>query len=160
AENERLARPAGRAAAPTLEDHRAELASLRAQAELLRRQTNEMGRKLEQTSRQHESPDDPEKRSPEYQHQLQLAAGARDYDTYKLATAILLYAFQHQEQTPTNFDCLGPDLDRVTKAAGQRPISGTDQFDFVFHGSRTNLHGIPASEVAVLRHREIWTTPD
>jgi hypothetical protein len=149
-----------RAAAPAVEDHAVELAKLRAQVKALREQTNVLGRQLEQNSPERTSlAAAPENYTQEYQDKLLSAAGAREYDTHKLATAILIYSLQH-DQVPTNVDSVASELVQVTRGIGQLPIAGTNQFEFVYHGSFSDLSGIPKGKVAVIRHLEIWTAPD
>jgi hypothetical protein len=149
------------AVAPAVEDHAVELAKLRAQVKALREQTNVLDRQLEQSSPEPVSLDAaaPENYTQEYQDKLLSAAGAREYDTHKLATAILIYSLEH-DRVPTNVDSVASELDKVTRGIGQLPIAGTNQFEFVYHGSFSDLSGIPKGKVAVVRHREIWTAPD
>jgi hypothetical protein len=162
AKQEQYSNAIRRIAAPAIENHAVELSKLRAQVKALREQTNAIGRQLEQSLNERVSPDPsaPENYTLEYRDKLMSSAGARENETHKVATAILIYSLQHQGQVPTNIESVAAQLDRITRGIGQLPIDGTNQFEFVYHGSYSDLNGIPTGKVAVVRHRETWAAPD
>jgi hypothetical protein len=47
----------------------------------------------------------------------------------------------------------------VVQYLTQYPLSGTNEFDIVYHGSLDELKGIPRGSVAVIRERRIWIAP-
>ena len=157
AENQRLSNLVARAASASAQDPSAELAKLRAQAEALRKQTNELAKLSPPRQQPHSSraAASPTTHPPEYWDQLHQIMGARGTDARNLATAVSEYAAQHQGHAPHSLDELDPYLGK----AG-RPLSGTNQFEIVFQGSLDQLQGLPPGEVAVVREQQTWLTPD
>jgi len=133
-----------------------ELASLASQAEKLRSQTNRLisqmnSNRLARAS--HSAPTTP--RSEEYWAQLHKSAGAKDSDALKIGSGIIAYALDHQGHFPSDIDQIDSYLKR-----NQASLSGTNQFDMVFHGSLDDLKGVPGDSVAVFRDRQIFLAPD
>jgi hypothetical protein len=139
------------------DDHRAELARLRGEAEALKKQTNDAGRRLEasRASRPPQTAPSPPSHTAEYWTQLHQMAGAKATDAMSLATAFIFYANEHQDQFPSSFDQMTP-----YQAKAGVPFSGTNQFEIVCQGSFDKLQGIPPGTVAVVRDRQTWAGPD
>jgi chorismate mutase len=134
-----------------------ELAKLRNQAQMLQKQTNELGTQLK-TSRQARTSKPASKTEPhppEYYDQLSRAAGSKHIDARNLTTVIAMYASDHQGQFPSSLEQVASYLRKE-----KMPLSGTNQFDIVYRGSLDDLKGIPRGAVAVIRDRQTWTTPD
>ncbi len=89
------------AAHPLAEDHSAELAKLRSQAESLRKQTNELIKqsKLRLPSQPSRLASTPKTYTPEYLEQMRQARGTKPSEARDLATAMLQYAWDHQNNT-------------------------------------------------------------
>jgi len=79
-------------------------------------------------------------------------AGAKPIDARNLTTAFVMYASDHQGRFPSS-------LDQVAKYLAQYPLSGTNKFDIIYHGSLDELKGIPRGSVAVVRERQTWIAP-
>jgi hypothetical protein len=137
--------------------HSAELAKLRAEAEALRKQTNE----LSQQSKLHPAPQSarpapaPENHTPEYWEQLHQTAGNKGGEAMELARAMTDYAMDHQKQFPSSLDQLAPYL-----AKNHATLSGTNHFEIVYQGSLDELDGIPENSIAGLRETQTWLSPD
>jgi len=131
-----------------------ELTKLRNQAQALQEQTNQLGiqvksnRQLRASQRAVAA----ESRPPEYYKELLRVAGAKPIDGRNLSTAFIMYASDHQGRFPSS-------LDQVAKYLAQYPLSGTNKFDMIYHGSLDELKGIPRGSVAVVRDRQTWIAP-
>jgi hypothetical protein len=133
-----------------------ELASLASQAEKLRSQTNSLisqmnGNRLARAS--HSAPTAPH--SEEYWQQLHKSAGAKPQDALQIGMGILEYASDHQGRFPSDLGQIDSYL-KQNKAS----LSGTNQFDMVFHGTLDDLKGVPGGSVAVFRDRQTFVSPD
>ena len=130
-----------------------ELTKLRNQAQALQEQTNKLGiqvksnRQLRASQRAVAA----EPRPPEYYKELLRVAGAKPIDGRNLSTTFFMYALDHEGRFPSS-------LDQVANLA-EYPLSGTNQFDIIYHGSLDELKGIPRGSVAVLRERQTWIAP-
>jgi hypothetical protein len=93
-------------------------------------------------------------RSPEYYQQLHERAGGKDKDALALGLALRMYTADHNGQFPAKADALTPYLQKEGIS-----LSGTNDFDVVFHGSLDALSKVPASAVALLRDRQTWLAP-
>jgi hypothetical protein len=142
---------------PALDDHTAELAKLRTEADALKKQTNELGRQLaaEHASRPSRSGPPPESHPPEYWEQLHKMAGSKSTEAVYLGSGFFEYASEHQGQCPSSIDQIMPYL-----AKENRSLSGTNQFEIVYQGSIHDLDGIPLESIAVIRDQQTWQTPD
>jgi hypothetical protein len=133
-----------------------ELAMLRDRAQLLQKQTNELRSQLKSNrqARASQPASKPESHPPEYYKQLGRMAGARPVDARNLSTAFGMYALDHQGQFPSS-------VEQVATYLGDLPLSGTNQFDIVYRGSRAELElkGIPKGAVALFRDRQTWIAP-
>jgi hypothetical protein len=156
-EQQRLSNLVSRATAPKDDDHTAELLKLRAQAEALRKQTNELARQSEQRHRSSSSQPAAvaDTHTPEYWEQLHKIMGAKGTDARNLSAAFREYASDHQGQAPRSLDDMAAYL-----AKPQWSLSGTNQFEIVYHGSLADLDGLPVGQVAVVREQQTWLTPD
>jgi hypothetical protein len=157
AEHERLSNLVPRASSLPTEDHSAELARLRGEAEALKKQTNELGRPLAGSHDSHPSQPPPKlaHHTPEYYEQMHQMAGARTRDAMNLGRAFGNYAFDHKQQAPASLDQLAPYLAQENLA-----LSGTNQFEIIFQGSLDTLEGLPWGSVAVIREQQPWPGPD
>ena len=131
-----------------------ELAVLRDRALALQKQTNELRSQLKSNrqARASQPASKPESHPPEYYKQLGRMAGAKPVDARNLSAAFGMYALEHQGQFPSS-------LEQVATYLGDMPLSGTNQFDIVYRGSRAELKGIPEGSVALFRDRHTWIAP-
>lgn len=153
AEHQRLTDLAARTNIAPLDDHTDELARLRSEAEALKRQTNDAGRRLEasRASRPSQPAPAPESHTPEYWEQLRQMAIVKMTDLRNLGTAFRFYASDHQDQCPSNFDQVAPYL-----AEKGMSLSGSNQFEVLYEGSFDKLQGVPPGEVAIIRDQQTW----
>jgi hypothetical protein len=156
-ENQRLSNLVVHARMSPANDNAAELAKLRAQAEALRNQTNDSGRRVEAENQSRQPSAEPvaESHPPEYWEQLHRMSGAKPLDARNLASALQMFALDHQGQFPSKVDQIASYLSKEGMA-----LSGTNQFDIVYQGSLDQLDGIPVGTIAVVRDRDSWTGPD
>ena len=106
-------------------DQAAELSKLRAEAEALRKQTNELGKQLAENRRSRQSQTRPRSRtdthyfvgmvsvvsdatSEEYVNQLNRMTYDKIGDVRNLSSAVRKYASEHHGEFPTNFDQAAP----------------------------------------------------
>ncbi len=131
-----------------------ELTNLRNKAQALQEQTNKLGIQVKSNRqlRASQRAVADESRPPEYYQELFRVAGAKPIDGRNLTTAFVTYASDHQGRFPST-------LDQVAKYLAQYPLSGTNQFDVIYHGSLDELKGIPRGSVAVIRERQTWIAP-
>jgi len=161
AENQRLSNLATRTNPAPPDDSAAELTKLRAEADTLKKQTNALAIQLQKSTAPHPSSPTPvpESHSPEYwtqySKQLHQMAGSKSTDARNLASAFFEFASDHQNQAPSNLDQLASYLAKENLA-----LSGTNQFEIVYHGSLDKLEGIPNGTVAVVRDQQTWVAPD
>jgi hypothetical protein len=157
AEHEHLSNLVAHADNAPPEDHTAELAKLRSEAEALKKQTNDLSRQLEKSRESRPSQPTPiqESRTPEYWEQLHEMAGSKATDARNIASAFNYYASDHQGQCPSNLDQIAPYL-----AKENLSLSGTNQFEIVYQGSLDNLKGLPIGTIAVIRDQQTWVGPD
>lgn len=146
------------ATAPVADDHQAELSRLRNEAEALKKQTNALAHQPEVRPTNQPAggaasaePSHP----PEYWEQLHQMSGAKGLDARNLASAMLEYASDHQGQFPTNIDQMASYLAKQSLS-----LSGTNQFEIVYHGSLESLQGVARGAVALVRDQETWPGPD
>jgi len=140
--------------APT-NDQMSELQMLRSRAEALRNQTNELGKQLAEhlRSRPSKAVSRPAPDAPEYYEQLHQMAAGKLTDARNLATVFCIYASEHQNQVPSNLD------QAATYLRDGMSLTGTNEFDIVYQGSRDELKNIPLSSVALIRDRQTWLGP-
>jgi hypothetical protein len=157
AENQRLSNLVAHANNAPPENHTAELAKLRSEAEALKKQTNDLGRQLEKSPEPQPARPAPvpETHTPEYWEQLHQMAGGKTTDAMRLALGFWYYASDHQGQCPSNLDQIAPYL-----AKENLSLSGTNQFEIVYQGSLDNLKGLPIGTIAVIRDQQTWVGPD
>jgi hypothetical protein len=70
-----------------------------------------------------------------------------------LAEALTSYATAHQGQFPSSFDEV---VGRLPKEPG---LSGTNEFEIVYHGTWDQITNIPLPSVALIRDRQTWQAP-
>lgn len=156
-ENQRLSNLIAQADTPIADNRTAELSKLRTEADALKRQTNAIARQLEARPKAQPSgttPDEPS-HPPEYWEQLHQMSGAKGLDARNLASAMLEYALDHQGEFPTNTDQMASYLVKEN-----RSLSGTNQFEILYHGSLDNLKGVSMSAIALVRDQQTWPGPD
>jgi hypothetical protein len=156
-EQQRLSHLAATSAAVPAEDHTAELAKLRSRAEALRIQTNDLAKQLKLHLASLPSPaaTSPLTLTPDYRKQMDQAVGTKQTEARDIAAAMYEYALDHQKQYPDGLDQIGPYL-----AKNHWVLSGTNQFEIIFHGSLDQLDGIPMSSIAAIRDSQTLLTPD
>ncbi len=155
-EQQRLSNLVAQANGSPAEDLTAELARLRSKAEALRKQTNELGKQLEQNRRSRSAltAAKPESHPPEYYEQLHKMAGAKPMDARNLSSVFLMYASDHKGQFPSSLDQLSPYLRKQDLS-----LTGTNEFEIVYRGSLDELKKLPLGSVAVVRDRQAWLAP-
>ena len=133
-----------------------ELAMLHSQVQTLQKQANGLGDQLRSNrqARTSQPATKTEPHPPEYWDQLHQIAAAKPRDALYLSSAFVSYAVDHQGQFPTVFE-------QVATYIGKQKtrLSGTNQFDIVYHGSLDDLKGIPRGAVAVIRDQQTWIAP-
>jgi hypothetical protein len=133
-----------------------ELAQLRQRVAALHQKTNDLGQQIQSNLQAHVHPrartEPPH--TEEYWKQLHELAGGRTQDVMVLGRASMEYAMEHQGLFPTNTDQVASYLQ-----PGGMPLTGTNQFDFVYQGTLNDLKGIPPQAVVVMRDRQTWTAP-
>ncbi len=154
AEHQRLSNRIAQADGTPPENHTAELAKLRHEAEVLKKPTNHPGRQWEKSQASRPA-SNPEPHPPEYYEQLYQLAGTKPTEARDLGMAFQSYAMDHQNQSPSNLDQLTPYL-----AKENRSLSGSNQFEIIYQGSLDTLQGIPWGSVAVVREQQPWPGPD
>lgn len=157
AEQQRLSNLVARAQNRPPADYTAELAKLRADAEALKKQTNDLVSHSQKSTASSPSQlaSTPEHHTPEYYEQLHQMAGRKQTDALYLATALFMYASAHENQCPSNLDQAGPYLTKRGTA-----LSGSNQFEMVYQGSFDRLKGLPWGTVALIRESQPWAGPD
>ena len=133
-----------------------ELAKLRDRAQALQRQTNALGDHLQshRQARASQPTEKPEPRPSEYWDQLHRLAGAKGREARDLSQAFHTFALDHQGRFPTNFEQIESYLRKA-----KMELSGTNQFEIVYHGSVEGLKGVPGGAVALIRDRQTWIAP-
>ncbi|HEY3863129.1 MAG TPA: hypothetical protein VGO59_14700 [Verrucomicrobiae bacterium] len=152
AERDRLAQPSG---APA-RDQAAELAKLRDEAKVLRKQTNDLA---EAAAKKQDSPpprstSNPA-RTPEYYEQLHRLSNGRNWEARDLGRAFGEYAEEHENQSASSLGQLASYL-----AKNNAALSGSNQYEIIFHGSLDQLKGLPRGSIAVVRDAQPWPGPD
>jgi len=133
-----------------------ELANLASQAEKLRSQTNSLISKI--NSNRLASASRSASHAPhteQYWEQLHKSAYAKNSDALQILSGVLEYPSDHQGHFPSDLSQIDAYL-KKNKAS----LSGTNQFDMVFHGTLDDLKGVPGGSVAVFRDRQIFPAPD
>ncbi|MDB6025698.1 MAG: polymerase, sigma-24 subunit, subfamily [Verrucomicrobiales bacterium] len=140
------------------EDLSVELVRLRHEAEALKAQTNNLAIELKKTSMvaKPSTAPDPASRTPEFYEQLRKLAGNKPTEARDLASAFTSYARDHDSQCPATLDILNAYMAEQKS----HPLSGSNHFEIVYHGSLEKLKGIPLQNVAVLREQSSWPGPD
>src|SRR5437899_2188569 len=105
-----------------------ELTKLRNKAQALQEQTNKLGIQVKSNrqSRASQRTAAAEPRPPKYYKELFRVAGAKPIDGRNLGTAFGMYALDHEGRFPSS-------LDEVAKYLHEYPLSGTNQFDIIYH---------------------------
>jgi len=177
AENQRLSNQLSRAKSsdPLTIDHTAELADLRAKVESLRQRTNQLAELAQQAAEsrrlagaQFYSTGDSNLLDHSHELNITFAGGPRAdgklNDARSLAAALRKYADKHQGQFPDSQDQITPYLPKPLTSNStpwaNAPLSGTNDFEFVFQGTQTDLTNIPPRRVALIRERTPWQTAD
>ena len=156
-ENTRLSNLVTHPENSSADKHIAELSKLRSEIEALKKQTNDLGRQIEEKRKSQPLTAAPAEQShpPQYWEQLHQMSGAKGADARNLASAMIQYRLDHQSQFPTNFD----QMDSYLAKPNMTP-SGTNQFEIVYHGSLDSLKGVSMGAVALIRDQQTWQGPD
>jgi hypothetical protein len=133
-----------------------ELANLWQQVQALQKQTNTLGMqfKSNRQARASRPAAEAETHPPEYYDDLHRLAAAKPRDARNLSTVFAMYASDHQGRFPASFEQVADYLRQQ-----KMPLSGTNEFDIVYRGSRDALKDIPGGAVAILRDRQTWVAP-
>src|SRR5579859_4031955 len=157
--NQHLSNELAQVANSTASALSAELVKLRKEAEKLRKQRDERAKQVTESRRSPslQSTASTNADLAEYEVQLRNAASAKMDDAHTLTWALGKYAFEHQNTFPSNFA-------QVATYLAARPasfkLSGTNEFEIVYSGSRNEWANIPWGVVAVIRERQAWLTPN
>jgi hypothetical protein len=163
----------------TPQDYTAELSKLRAEAEALRQQTNELAKQVAENRRTRPLPNMPmpdrggsghsdmvvsSSDSKEYKEQLYRVGAASPHsgpfnidarkDAQNLGHAVHKYAAEHAGEVPTSFDQTAPQ-----HFIESYRVPNASEYDIVYRGSLNDLTNIPRQAVALVREREPWPTP-
>jgi hypothetical protein len=156
----------------TADDRAAELAQLRAKAETLRQQANQLAKQLAENRRlagaQFFSLGDSNLRKHNNVIESTMGGGPRANgklnDARTLAAALRKYADEHQAEFPLNLEEIARYLPKSLEADAppwaNAPLSGTNDFEIVYQGSQNDLTNIPTRRVALIRERQPWLTAD
>jgi hypothetical protein len=134
-------------------DQTSELVKLRAEAEALRKQADELRNQQAENlrSQQPQVVSKPNSRSREYYDQM--AAGKID-DAKTFIQVLRKYASEHQGEFPSNFDQVAPYLPKTGVL-----LTGTNAFDIIFQGSLNDLTNVSLRAAALIREQQAWLTP-
>jgi hypothetical protein len=160
AEQRRLSNSLVPIAAPAPSGHSAEIAKLRAEAEALRKQTNDLaGRRNASTSSPSQSQPP---YSPEYWAKMREIEGTRGAEAMYVGQALRDYASDHQEQIPTSLDQIASYLAKQNHSYNGTNFTmpAPDNFEIIFQGSTDQLKGIPWGSIALIREKQTWLSPD
>jgi hypothetical protein len=174
AENQRLSNLVAqiKTDSATAEDRTAEVAQLRAKVEALRQQSNQLAKQLAENRRlagaQFFSLADSNLMDHSYESAIAFSGGPGENgklnDARALTAALRRYADEHQGEFPLSVDQVVPYLPKSLEANSpsgvDAPLSGTNDFEIVYHGSQNDLTNIPPRRVALIRERRPWLTPD
>src|SRR2546428_1121 len=160
----------------TAEDRTAELAKLRAEAQALRHQTNQLVKQLAENRRLAGalffSRGDFNLLEHNHESAITMAGGPRAAgklnDARALTAAIRRYADEHEGEFPLSLDGVAsylPNSEEIRLEAdtppwANAPLTGTNDFEVVYQGSQNDLTSIPPRRVALIRERQPWLTPD
>ncbi|MDB6124356.1 MAG: polymerase, sigma-24 subunit, subfamily [Pedosphaera sp.] len=162
AEHQRLSNQIARAESSPMKEQMAELVRLRNQAASLRQQTNKLGRQRTENRLASAWQSVSGRLSYLLEHNREYydprASGKID-DAQTLGWALGKYAITHQGEFPSNLDQLTPFLP-IKARPGIEPLTGTNQFELVYQGSRNELTNAPLREVVLIRERQAWLTPE
>lgn len=181
AEQQRFTKLLGQTGSFSEEDPSAELAKLRVEAEALRKQTNELGKRQERVEDRRWRPSQNDSSavpgqsasvaryvvsdsdSEDYKVQLYKLASAAPHsppltnsrttgDARNLRSALSKYAREHQGELPADFD------QAAAYYYPDEPLPRTDEFEMVYQGSLNELTNVPMQAVALIRERHAWPT--
>ena len=143
-------------AAPSLAaEQMHELLRLRGEVGQLRRQTNELAKLAKERPASQAKQDEPS-HPPEYFQQLHLMAAGKESDVKVLGLIFRLYASDHNDQFPTNFEALAPYFEKQKLS-----LTGTNDIDLFYQGSLAELGtNADQSQIIVFRDRQTWAGPD
>jgi len=153
-------------------DRLTELEQLRAKAEALRKQTDQLtkdvAQKRRQAGTQFYSAGDFNLLDHNREINITVAGGPRAdgrlNDARGLTAAIRKYADEHQGEFPPDLNPVTPYLPKPLEANSpswvNAPLTGTNDFEIVYQGSLTDLSNIPPRRVALIRERQPWLTAD
>ncbi|MBI4657765.1 MAG: sigma-70 family RNA polymerase sigma factor [Verrucomicrobia bacterium] len=167
AENQRLSNLTVRTRSSLTADELSELLRLRGEIGLLRKQTNEL-EKLREENRHlraalTKAGQKPQERewNAAFEHQMQRGRVAK-----MVALPLILYASDHQDQLPANWDQAAPYFASALKSDpifldADEYFRAANQFEIVLQGSRDVLKGLsnPGS-IILIRERQAWRTLD
>ena len=132
-----------------------ELAKLRDRAQMLQKQTNELGFQLKSNrlARASQPASKPNRIHPNTTTNFtaRLRPSPR---RQKSQRSVRHVCFGSSRPFPSSFDQVAEYLRKE-----KMPLSGTNQFDIVYRGSLDDLKGIPRGAVAVIRDRQSWVAP-
>ncbi|GEM_PF-1517354 len=164
AEHQRLSNLVVLATDSTTDDRTSELVQLRKESAALRNQINELGKQREgdrpssaaQTvSARLAAVAHARARNRTYIDPLDPRADGKVNDAMTLAQALGEYASRHQAKFPSDLAQVAPYLNKLGKA-----LTGTNEFELTYQGSRNELANVPPASVAVIRERQAWLTAE
>jgi uncharacterized protein YdcH (DUF465 family) len=153
-EHERVSSVVAQLKSSSPDGQQRELQKLRLEAELLRKQINELETKLEPARRARIALVASERPAPEYRKQRDEMVAGKIKDASSLSAATEHYLAIHQEQFPSSLDQLAPYLQEKHLS-----LTGTNEFEIVYTGTYARFTNIPVQGVAVFRERQAWLAP-
>ncbi len=153
-------------------DRVAELAQLRARAEALLKQSNQLAKevaeKRRQAGAQFYSAGDFNLLDHNHEQNITFAGGPRAdgklNDARGLTAALRKYADEHQSEFPLDLNSVAPYLPKPLETNSppwaNAPLTGSNDFEIVYQGSQIDLSNIPLRRVTLIRERRPWLTAD
>jgi len=156
-ENERLSNLVVRAQASSAGAPSSELLKLRGEVGSLRKQTNELAalrnenQRLRTASAERRENAEPPQTDPA-EGELRQKVYPKLNDAKALVTGFRLYADDHQNQLPEQFEQLAPYLSRMSR------ITGSNAFEIVYSGPLAGITN--PSALIFVREQQAWQRPD
>jgi hypothetical protein len=137
-----------------------EIRKLQNEAEALHKQTNELAQQRQQLASSPtavSAPSQPPRLYPqEYYVELNRLTAGKTKDAKAIVYAFGWFARENDGAIPSTIDLarLDPYLRK-----GNMSLTGTNEFEVVYHGSLHELSNVPPQAVALIRERQPWLAP-
>jgi hypothetical protein len=158
-ENERLSNLVEKAASPASPEQLKELLRLRNEVGMLRQQTNQIRRLIEENRRLQSAPMPPDSAQsgvdPAAEQTRQISM-AKMVDAKTSMLGFIMFAQDNQMRIPTNLVQVDPYLKQSSTDSGRSSLTGTNEYEIVYHGSLRDLTN--AASAIVIREKQAWQT--